>query len=344
MADSDTPGVGPAPDRETLLATMHVAARAPSVHNTQPWRWVYRAGQLDLFRDNERRLPSADPQGRQLMVSCGAVLDHARSAFAAAGLHTEVMRLPDHSNGDLLATLTFQPWPHTPPPLRSRAEIIERRRTDRRPLADPGDLSGLVETVRLLARDHDVILDVLDRNTASRLGTASEHSAALRRYDMSYRAELQWWSGHDKLPDGVPADALVSEVDAARVPVGRRFPHPGRATPRDEPDDRQDEAELWILGTPDDSPLSWLRTGEALSAVLLECTAAGLATCPLTHITELPETRRIASDLTASKSTAQVVLRVGRAPDGETGARTPRRPVADFCTIAPDAFGGDTAP
>lgn len=70
-----------------------------------------------------------------------------------------------------------------------------------------------------------------------------------------------------------------------------------------------------MLGTTEDSDLVWLRIGEALSEILLECTAAGLATCPLTHITELPTTRRIASTLIGGYSTAQVVLRVGLAPE-----------------------------
>ena len=36
-----------------------------------------------------------------------------------------------------------------------------------------------------------------------------------------------------------------------------------------------------------------LRCGEALSAVLLECTVAGMATCTLTHMTEIAQSRDI---------------------------------------------------
>ncbi|MEV3966006.1 hypothetical protein AB0M34_34940 [Nocardia sp. NPDC050193] len=335
MTDNDVPGATHAPDRATLFAAMRIAERAPSVHNTQPWRWVYRDGRLRLYRDDERLLTSADPSGRQLVISCGAMLHHARTAFAAAGWRTGVERLPDPDDPGLLAVLTFAPWPDAPTALRALPEVIERRRTDRLPLMDPGDLSGRAEAARLLAREYEVELDVLDAEAAARLSRASQHSAALRHYDMPYHSELQWWAGHENLPEGVPATALVSEVEAARVPVGRKFPTPAHAVRGGE---EEDGAQLWVLATADESDLAWLRTGEALSEILLECTAAGLATCTLTHITELPTTRRIASTLIGGHRTAQVVLRVGLAPHRSDQAPTPRRPVTDFLTVHPDAF------
>ncbi|NUS94509.1 MAG: hypothetical protein HOQ36_19230 [Nocardia sp.] len=335
MTDKRVPGATSAPDRATLLVALHVAARAPSVHNTQPWRWVYRDGRLFLYRDDERLLTAADPGGRQLMISCGAMLHHARVPFAALGRETEVQRLPDPGHPRLLAVLTFHPWQEASAAARARSEAIERRRTDRLPLRDPGELSGPAEAARLLARGYDVDLDILDADAAARLSRASEHSAALRHYDMPYHSELQWWAGHESLPEGVPATALVSEVEAARVPVGRKFPTPVHAAHGGE---QADGARLWVLSTTEDSDRAWLRTGEALSEILLECTAAGLATCTLTHITELPTTRRIASTLIGGNGTAQVVLRVGHAPDRAAEPPTPRRPVTDFLTIDPDTF------
>ncbi|MGA6205533.1 Acg family FMN-binding oxidoreductase [Nocardia testacea] len=335
MTGLDTPASASQLDRATLLAAMRVAARAPSVHNTQPWRWIYRDNRLNLYRDDQRVLGTADPNGRQLVISCGTMLHHTRIAFAAVGWRTETVRLPDPSRPDHLATLTFRPLPNAPTGLRNRPETIERRRTDRLPLRDPGDLTGLVRSARLLSQRYEVMLDILDAATAGRLGAASEHVAALRHYDIPYLAELYWWNGHEQIPDGVPAAALVSADEAARVPVGREFPSSGHTSRRG---DQQDRARLWVLATEDDSALAWLRTGEALSEILLECTAAGLATCPLTHITELPTTRRIASNAAGGHGTAQVIVRVGLAPDREDHPQTPRRPVSDFLTIHPDTF------
>lgn len=332
MTDNSVHTADSVPDQATLLATMRLAARAPSVHNTQPWRWEYCDRELRLYRDDERRLPSADPNGRQLVISCGTMLDHVRTAFAAAGRHTDIVRLPDPHRPEHLATLTFRPWPNPPSDLRTRAEMIDRRHTDRLPMDDPGDLSDLVRRIRALTDPYDVDIGVLDTNAPARLAAVSEQSTALRRYDMTYQAELRWWSGHRHSTEGVPADALISESEAVRIPVGRKFPGPAHSARRAEMEDR---ARLWVLGTSGDSVLDWLRAGEALSTVLLECTAAGLATCPMTHITELPTPRRAVMNLTGGRNQAQVVVRVGRAPAREDHPPTPRRPPSDFLTIHP---------
>ncbi|MGZ4520454.1 MAG: Acg family FMN-binding oxidoreductase, partial [Mycobacteriaceae bacterium] len=70
----------PTPDLETILAALDVACRAPSVHNTQPWRWAIAEHSVHLFADGSRRLPVVDPDGREMTISCGAALHHARVA------------------------------------------------------------------------------------------------------------------------------------------------------------------------------------------------------------------------------------------------------------------------
>ena len=52
-----------------------------------------------------------------------------------------------------------------------------------------------------------------------------------------------------------------------------------------------------------------LQCGEALSAVLLECTMAGLGTCPLTHVMELDECRDIVRGLLDGPGQPQVLVK-----------------------------------
>ena len=63
---------------------VHSACRAPSFHNSQPWKWVLESATLKLFLDTDW-LVATDDSGRQAMLSCGAALDHLRVAMAAAG-------------------------------------------------------------------------------------------------------------------------------------------------------------------------------------------------------------------------------------------------------------------
>ena len=74
-----------------------------------------------------------------------------------------------------------------------------------------------------------------------------------------------------------------------------------------------DQSKVLVLSTDEDTRDDALRCGEALSAVLLECTLAGMATCTLTHLTELWSSRNLIGTLTGRAAMQQVVIRVGEA-------------------------------
>ncbi|MGN2637977.1 Acg family FMN-binding oxidoreductase [Nocardia takedensis] len=319
------------PDRSTVLEAMATAGRAPSVHNTQPWRWVLHGADLRLYRDDSRLLEVADPAGRQLVISCGAMLHHVRTAFAAAGWHTDTLRVPDPKTPGWLATVEFRPWPEPPPGVLARAAAIARRRTDRLPMREPEHWDELLARLRMLVGHLEVGVDVLDDAARPRLAAASEHSAATQRYDMQYQSELHWWTAHSMPKEGIPREALASDSEAERTPISRAFPTVEHA-PRHG--DIEDRSRLLVLSTDADSVLDWLRVGEALSVVLLECTASGADTCALTHLTELPAARRVLSTMLSRPGVPQVVIRIGAENTGLDARMTPRRPVAEYLSVA----------
>ena len=82
-----------------------------------------------------------------------------------------------------------------------------------------------------------------------------------------------------------------------------------------------------MLGTASDDRLSQLRAGEALSAVILHATQAGLATCPLSEVLEIEETRTALRDeVLEGTLSPQLLVRIGWAPPQPLPA-TPRLPV-----------------
>ncbi|MBB5916227.1 nitroreductase [Nocardia transvalensis] len=331
MTSTNAPGTSTGPDEATIVAALESAQRAPSVHNTQPWRWEFDGTRLDLYADADRMLPATDPHGRQQVISCGAVLHHARTVFAAHGWHTDTTRVPSPDRPERLASIEFRPWPDPPPGVATRAEAIGARHSDRLPLLPPENWTAVLPALRMLVSPHDIALDALDDTTVARLTAVSQQATAARRDDRMYQQELRWWAGHSGVPEGVPLSALVSDAELARVGVGRAFPSAPHSMRRAE---LTDHAELVALSSHGDAVPMWLHSGEALSAVLLECTAAGLATCAVTHVTELPAGRRAIADLLPSPTVPQIVIRVGTVPSGdERPPATPRRPLAEILTI-----------
>jgi nitroreductase len=321
-----------AADTKVITTAVELACRAPSLHNSQPWQWVASGTSVDLFVDPHRTVTSTDKSGREAIISCGAALDHFRVAMAAVGWDTHVERFPNPNNLDHLASTGFASVDYVTQARRDRADAILRRRTNRLPFRAPKHWASFEPVLRSSLETDSVTLDVLGDDARPRLAEASRLTEALRRYNDLYHQELLWWTAPSRESEGIPQSALVSEADSRRVDVNRRFPT--------DPYERSsagtyDQAKILVLSTPSDTRADALNCGEALSAILLECTMAGLATCPVTHITELEASQDIIRDLTTRPALVpQVLIRVGIEPEGELAPPpTPRRPLSDVLEI-----------
>jgi hypothetical protein len=322
-------------DTEVIRDAVRLACRAPSMHNSQPWRWVLEGNALQLFADADRVVRATDTSGREALMACGAVLDHLRVAMAAAGYTANVDRFPNPNNRLHVASVDFTPMKFVTDGHRQRANAILLRRTDRLPFAAPPDWDSFESELRDTVDSDRVRIDIVPDDRRRQLAEASQLTESLRLYDSSYHAELKWWTAPFDAFEGIPHSSLLSAAESDRVDIGRSFPvthHRERRTEVDE-----DHAKVAVLSTYDDTPLSVLRCGELLSAVLLDATMVGLATCTLTHITELSASREILAELIGQSTddiTPQVLIRIGLAPSIEDiPPPTPRRPVDDVFDI-----------
>lgn len=321
---------GAAAVRETIRTALLLAARAPSVHNSQPWRWrvdpAPPAPRLDLYVEPGLQLRSIDPDGRSMILSCGAALHHCVVALAALGQHVKVRRLPDPSRPDLLASIelgVLGPRPDISQVDVALAAAIPRRRTDRRyysgwpvPDADIAMMGARAARAGVMLRR----IDAVDRLNAVVARAVFEHCT---NYD--YLAELATWSGRYGSVAGVPAH-IVPPPDAGAPIPGRFFAGPALTQPSGAVP-AEDRAVMLALGTATDDRLAQLRSGEATSVVLLTATALGLASCPVTEPLEIAETRAaVRRDVFGTSGYPQMLLRVGWAPiNADPLPATPRR-------------------
>jgi hypothetical protein len=112
-----------------LARAASAAMSAPVTAAGRSWRWRIDGPVLSLCAD--RTGPHDDL--RELTVTCGVVLHHARVALAADGVAANVRYLPDPARPDLLATIG-----HAGPIRPGAAEVrlyraIAARRSDTRP-------------------------------------------------------------------------------------------------------------------------------------------------------------------------------------------------------------------
>lgn len=317
------------PDRKTIHAVLSLATRAPSIHNSQPWRWRVGDESLHLYADPDRHLANTDPDSRDLLLSCGASLHHAVVALAALGLQAKINRLPDSLHPAHLAAIEVYRHPATELDI-ALAAAIPRRRTDRRhygwwpvPAADITLMGSRAARAGVMMRQVES-LPKLQHVVAQ---AAWQHAT-----DHDYLTELTAWSGRYASESGVPARNTPQSDPTAPIP-GRIFAGPALAQPPDT-ESADDGAVVLALGTKDDSRLARLRAGEGTSLVLLTATALGLSSCPVTEPLEIVETREaVRSDVFGISGYPQMLLRVGWAPvNADPLPSTPRRPLADVAS------------
>lgn len=316
------------PSSSLSRRVVELACRAPSLHNTQPWRWrIVDARSIELYADPSRQLRVADPDGRHLVISCGAALHHAEVAARALGLAVEVTLAPS-GGGDLLATISLAES-STQPAALDELEVLQRRRTDRRRFTSwPIPETRLAHLAESAAGRGVYVMPITDATARHHTEQLVARARLVQSADPAYLHEQESWVDHGS-HDGIPAGNAVpgpSRRTGTHVP---RFDTAVQVDPGTLA--LEDSEGILAICTRGDDQDAWLRAGQALSALWLRAAKQGLALVPLSQVTEVEETRASLHDqVFGGMARPQILVRVGwqeitRAPLPPT----PRRPVGE---------------
>ena len=295
------------------------AIRAPSLHNSQPWRFRLRDGGIEVLADPARQLTVADSGGWAMRIACGAATFNARLALAANGTPAEVAIRPDRREPDLVARLTR--GPDRPPTYieQDLSAAIPRRYSNRQPFRPdpvPAEIRArLIEAARV----ESAWLELLVGMTAlSGFAEIAQSADRVLRRDERYQTEFFAWVHADSATDGVPVSAGAPLSEPQDLLPQRSFTDRRRAPGRDfEP-----EPLVAILGSAGDGPADQIGAGQALQRVLLTATDAGLASSMMSQPIEVPSARDQLRRSLNRSGTPQMTLRIGY---GVRGRPTERR-------------------
>jgi hypothetical protein len=311
-----------------LIAT---AARAPSVHNTQPWRFRVGHSAIELHCDPRRKL-RVDPVGREMLISCGAALFGLRLAIRSLGYQPAVELLPDPGRLRLLARVTAGPAEPMTVIEGEMLKAVPHRHTHRGEFAPEPLPAGLLAGLQHDALAEGATLEPVNWGLAyQRL--ADVVSTASRKLDLDphARAEIRRWSrsAASRARDGVPAHAFPAAAG------GRPGRQSGRLRQRDfdlgrglgqlltEGPDPSAPAVTAVLLTPGDSRADWLRAGQALHRLLLHAASRWVFASLYTQPLEAAAIRALIRDRLGLPGAPQMLLQLGVAHTAHATARRP---------------------
>ncbi|HZX04649.1 Acg family FMN-binding oxidoreductase [Kribbella sp.] len=313
----------PTKDVQVLLTA---AIAAPSMHNTQPWRFEVEGHVIDVYLDGSRALPAEDPTGRAMRIAAGAAAFNLRCAAETLGYGAWFGLAPYPSEEpDLLARIVIEPTAARNDELADLARQIPYRHTDR----EPSGAVPIAENVRVAlmqaayaegagltwlgADDLRIVLNLIVDTDLREI------------HDWHRRAERSRWVGGERSADGVPSSALgprSTSYPAAVRDMGTR-PIDRLRTERSF----EEHPDLAVLSTDFDTPADQVAAGSALERVLLTATRAGVSASFLNQPLEYDDLRRTVQRLTGRPGHAHMIIRFGQSRRHQG---TARRPLAEF--------------
>lgn len=334
---------------EKLIFLVNYAVLAPSILNTQPWRFGIVEDQVKIFADWSRALPVTDPEGRELTISCGAALLNLRVAMRAFGYGSDVKIYQSAEKDEPLAEIKLVGTVDPSADDLGLRNAIVMRRTNRQKMesrALPQDFLRKLSSISDAASAALVVMSEIGakRRIVELVGTAEKSLLS----NSNYRDELAHWiqqrvsegvalhdeaqsrmAGHlanmptqmaGHLPD-MPTQPELSMPQAASA--GRMFAVGEDATKR-HLDQLATAPVMVAVITKKDDRESWIAAGQMMQRVLLLATVAGASASFLNPPIEVPALRSELAKIAGISEMPQVLLRIGYAPEISP---TPRRSV-----------------
>jgi hypothetical protein len=301
-----------------LRTALGAAVWAPSVHNTQPWAFTVEGEEAELRMETDRKLRVADPEGRELIISCGAALFNLVLAVRRQGYEPVVSVLPDPDRPAVLARVRLGVPRDVDEHTRLLHAEIKRRRTHRGAFADMDVPERLVDAFVHEAPAEGARLMVIQSDTDRHMIAALTQAAQDRQaQDRLVALELRRWS----LP---PGSTRHAGVGPAGYPSGTQWtsPHfPQRdyahghrwgAEPTHPADPIQRSPGLVaLLTTINDGRADWLAAGQALQRILLHASAYGISAAFHTQALEFAHLRAFLREELCTGEHPQMIMRLG---------------------------------
>ncbi|MHB1163558.1 MAG: nitroreductase family protein [Minisyncoccota bacterium] len=314
---------------EQIRFLLQAAIRAPSTHNSQPWRFRIESGHLFVYRDTRISLPQSDSVNRYAHISIGFLLHHIVSLGTWLSMEPRLVLCMEDER---IAEITFSKAEEG----REVSPTVEAifKRKNRRGIFEmktiPQDVLASATHVDMFGLSLPEIKIVTDHEKISHVADAT--AMVMRRvYTRApFRREMAKWITPTGLQrrDGIPGYSLNQPVMMSWVlPTLIRFVNMGKVLAGLNKTAIASAPAAFGFGAPD-NPSGWVSVGYAASHVALTLVASGFDYSVFVASVEYEDTRQSVGEVFGLHQPLEFFFVAGILP-GMVSWMTPRVPVDD---------------
>lgn len=291
------------------------ASKAPSGHNTQPWKFKFSGDTITILPNLADALPVVDGSHRELFISLGCATENLCIAATHFGYRTEIV---SHRKQGIVVALKKSNDIQKNPLFQQ----IEKRQTNRSVYYNrkiPKDTLDIISNIPLEQNIHfhfmeigNLLADTLTQYIAK--GNEAQMS------DKAFKRELMDWIRFNKKQinekkDGLTYQALgvPSMPGFLSKPVASMFLKPGKQNKTDL-QKINSSSHFLLITTENNTPEEWIDLGRTLERFLLTTTGLGIANAYMNQPCEVePLAKEIQQSFPINHEFSTLIIRVGYA-------------------------------
>lgn len=293
------------------------AVKAPSGHNTQPWRFTIEKGVITIHPDLDKRLPIVDADNRELFISLGCA---AENLCLAASKLQYLWKLEIAHNGSIAVRLNHA---KTAPSASDNLlfDYINQRQTNRSIYSGkeiPEDILQNILKEFEKEKFHNIHAWPRTNPKFNQLAQYVMEGNVVQMNDDAFRKELLSWIRFNRKHAQRTCDGLsYAALEAPSLPawISRPIVKLMLNHKKQNASDLKkiySSSHLVLLTSQENTIPAWIETGRILQRLLLRLTQAGIAHAYLNQPCEVPTLhRKLRVELLGHSAFAQILLRIG---------------------------------
>jgi len=307
------------------------ATKAPSGHNTQPWKFIISESSIEIHPDFGQALPVVDASNRELYISLGCAAENLLIAANEFGYESSFSIDIDDNNHSYIKIYLKEGKCETSPLF----ELIERRQTNRRVYDKRMIVQDTIDILKNLSVEKGTKVRFYKNGSPDFLALTDliAEGNTFQMTDKAFKAELLSWirfnkNQKDKLRNGLTNEVMGTPSAPAFIgkPIVSSFLKPDKQNKTDM-EKINSSSHMVLFSIEQNNPENWILLGRSLERFLLETTRQGIANAYLNQPCEVESIAAVLpAKLNISNEIPVLLLRIGYA---EPMPFAPRKDVKD---------------